>query len=83
MSRLLYPFDMLKSSDSAYFLFSAGSLKTDVLCSCNAPILKSELELVNTDDYTVIVADGATSAPLDSKIIPGIIGLILMEMSKE
>lgn len=45
----------------------------DVLVCGNAPKLEIDLKEVNTDDYVIIAADGATAHLIDNEIIPHII----------
>ncbi|MGP8320444.1 MAG: 6-hydroxymethylpterin diphosphokinase MptE-like protein, partial [Methanosarcinaceae archaeon] len=45
----------------------------DILVCGNAPILAGELDLINTDDYVIITADGATAVVFDMGVVPDII----------
>jgi uncharacterized Rossmann fold enzyme len=45
----------------------------DILVCGNAPTLRDELDLVELDEYLIIVADGATSALIERDIIPDVI----------
>ncbi|HJH28289.1 MAG TPA: DUF115 domain-containing protein, partial [Methanosarcinaceae archaeon] len=43
-----------------------------LLCG-NAPILADELDMINTGDYVIITADGATAVLFDRGVVPDII----------
>lgn len=45
----------------------------DILICGNAPILAGELDLIDTGDYVIITADGATAVLFDMGVVPDII----------
>ncbi|WP_406661550.1 6-hydroxymethylpterin diphosphokinase MptE-like protein [Methanolobus sp. ZRKC3] len=45
----------------------------DVLVCGNAPTLRTELDLVDLDDYLLVVADGAASALIERDVVPDVI----------
>ena len=45
----------------------------DILVCGNAPILANELDMIDTDDYVIIAADGATAVLFDRGIVSDII----------
>lgn len=45
----------------------------DILVCGNAPILAGELDLIDTGEYVIITADGATAVLFDMGIVPDII----------
>lgn len=45
----------------------------DVLVCGNAPNLRNDLDLVDLDDYVIVVADAATTALLERDIVPDVI----------
>ncbi|WP_319507421.1 6-hydroxymethylpterin diphosphokinase MptE-like protein [uncultured Methanolobus sp.] len=66
--------DMLTASNTTDILQLEQLIKgKDILVCGNAPVLRDELELVNTGDFIIIAADGATAVLVDNNIIPAII----------
>ncbi|MBP1910022.1 6-hydroxymethylpterin diphosphokinase MptE-like protein [Methanolobus bombayensis] len=45
----------------------------DVLVCGNAPVLAQELDLIDSDDFVIIAADGATAVLVDKGTIPDVI----------
>jgi len=45
----------------------------DVLVCGNAPCLRNDLDLVDIDDYVIVVADAATTALIEKDVVPDLI----------
>jgi Uncharacterized Rossmann fold enzyme len=66
--------DMLTALNTTDILQLEQLIKgKDIIVCGNAPVLRDELELVNTGDFVIIAADGATAVLVDNNIIPDII----------
>ena len=66
--------DMLTPANSTDILQLEHLIKgKDILVCGNAPVLRDELKLVNTDDFVIIAADGAAAVLVDNDVVPDVI----------